>query len=72
MVDRIANLDLDPVAKRLASAGEDQSAGVLQWLEAEQQRRTMRRRATLLRRQRMVADDDGGDRQQLCSSEHFA
>lgn len=47
MVDRIANLDLDPVAQRLASAGEDQSPGVLQWLEAEQQRRTMRRRATL-------------------------
>ena len=47
MVKQIANVDLDPVAERLASAGEDQSPSVLQWLEAEQQRRTMRRRATL-------------------------
>lgn len=47
VVDRIENIELDPVAQRLASAGEDQSPGILQWLEAQQQRRTMRRRATL-------------------------
>jgi hypothetical protein len=47
MVEQIANDELDPVAERLASAGEDQSPSVLQWLEAEQQRRSMRRRATL-------------------------
>lgn len=47
MVAGIADLKLDPVAQRLASAGDQQSAGILEWLEAEQQRRAMRRRANL-------------------------
>lgn len=47
MVDQRASIDLDPVAQRLASAGDEETPSVLQWLEAEQLRRTMRRRATI-------------------------
>jgi hypothetical protein len=36
---------LDPVAKRLVAAGEEQAAGVLEWLDSQQHRIAMRRRA---------------------------
>jgi hypothetical protein len=36
---------LDPVARRLASAGDQQSPSVLEWLEGQHERNVMRRRA---------------------------
>jgi hypothetical protein len=45
VVNSLTPKKLDPVAKRLAAAGEDQVADVLEWLEREQQRKSMRRRA---------------------------
>jgi hypothetical protein len=38
---------LDPVARRLAAAGDQQSPSVLEWLEGQQERKVMRRRAAM-------------------------
>jgi hypothetical protein len=46
VVSSIATGKLDPVATRLAAAGDEQAAGVLEWLDSQQQRDAMRKRAT--------------------------
>jgi hypothetical protein len=43
----MVNKPLDPVATRLASAGEENADSVVQWIEGQQRRGVMHRRATL-------------------------
>jgi hypothetical protein len=43
----MVNKPLDPVATRLASAGEENADSVMQWIEGQQRRGAMYRRATL-------------------------
>ena len=46
-VEEMTARQLDPVAQRLAAAGDQQSQSFIEWLDGQHQRRAMRRRATL-------------------------